>query len=254
VDFADGASAIVAYWYPMEWLTPLAAELARRGEAEVVQEGSATTGLVRVSEESLHPKHIHDRPEQPSASDAVLEETIQGMTISIPPPGVYRGNGAFFCTWCTIWCGILIPFTLGFVPAAFLGLVKWNDGPRTVSPAFALCFLTPFWLVGLGSLLALCQNGYRRARLAVEGSRLTIEEHGVLGSFRREWESGSLRNVEVTAEYLSDDGPDRLKAKLRIVPAEGEPFDCLDHRPKPELEWIATRLRRQLFPRPRISS
>jgi hypothetical protein len=246
-DGIDGKTFAVCQAYPRALLLGLADELARRIPQEAVTNAGASVAPLEVGEVSLDPTEIQERPEQPANSPAIRTANAGGLTITLPPAGMRRGNGRAFLLWTLCWNGFLIPFTAFMVPAAFMGQVKWEGGNQPVNPWFCVLFLTPFWAVGFGSLFGLLHQARRRAVLAVIGDRLEIHLLSPLGNRRYEWGRDELAGIRVESTFVSDgDGGGHWKTDLCTQPHSGQPVHLLDHRKKPELEWIATELRQAL--------
>jgi hypothetical protein len=250
-DLINGKSVTICHGYPRGWLLPLAEDLARRCGHFVASDETASAEPIRMTDECSDPARIQYRPRQPTNSTAILESQPDSLTITIPSAGLVRGNSWFFVVWCAGWNGILFPLMIFSLPAAFRGEVKWEGGNETVSPFFACLFLTPFLLVGIGSLFALLHRGWRRTVIAVADDSLAIVESGLFGTRRREWSAHDLLSVRVQRERTKDaDGDTRWTIALTVQPKEGETYRLLSYRAKAELEWIATVVREALRLRP----
>ena len=123
--------------------------------------------VVGVAEESASPHDIRDRPERPVNCRAILEEQADGVTLVMPPAGVWQGTNKFIVLWTFLWCGMLLPITVGLGTAAVLGNVHDEHG-QPISPLCPILFLVPFWLVGIGFLLGVLHRGRRRVALTVD--------------------------------------------------------------------------------------
>jgi hypothetical protein len=181
---------------------------------------------------------------QPRKSTALLEHHGKDLTITCPAAGIWRGNSKFLLFWCVMWNSFVILFTLLFLPAAFRGEVKQEGTNEPVSPFFALVLLTPFWLVGVGSVLALLHRGRRWARLSVRGGQLDVEVHGLFGITRHHWSGTEIKEV------LTDVGAPGLgvnsTGNLCIVPHRGLAVGVLGYRGKQETAWMTQLVREAL--------
>jgi hypothetical protein len=250
-DLINGKSVTICHGYPREWLLPLAEDLARRCGHVVASDEAPSAEPIRVTDDCTDPARIQYRPWQPTNSTAILESQPDGLTLTIPPAGLVGGNSWFFVVWCAGWNGILFLLVLFFLPAAFRGEVKWEGRNETVSPFVACLFLTPFLLVGIGSLFALLHRGRRRTVIAVAGDSLAIVQSGLFGTRRHEWSARDLLSFHVRSESTKDaDGDTRWTIALTVQPKQGETYRLLSYRAKAELEWIATVVREALRLRP----
>jgi hypothetical protein len=224
---------------------PLAEDLAKRCQHAAAEAGIVTPGILPVSEESLDPSVIVDRPQQPVASTAVLEQTADYLTITLPAAGLIRGNNKFFLLWCTFWNGCLLIITPLSLPAAFAGKVKWDGTDNSVNPLFVCCFLTPVWIIGICCLLWLVYQARRRAAIRVAKDELTIEDVGIFSTGNHQWRRTDLASIAVVSKYTagSDGEGGTWRTDLCIEPRSATAVHLFENRPKPELEWIATLLR-----------
>ena len=235
-----GRTAAICGGYPRPWLRALADELARhcpRGAPE-----AAVPHAVTVSEASLDPLCIEDRPLRPACSPAVLEELDDGVRISIPRLGL-RGCHRFLLVWTLGWNGMLLLIVPIVVSTAAAGQVSWRDGPEKAGLAFVCLFLAPFVLVGIGAALVIRHQMVRSAVFDASPDRLTIRLEGVFGTTRHEWGREDLAAVGVESECRQSDEGSSWETRLFVRPRDGEPVRVLGHRPKDELEWVATQLR-----------
>jgi hypothetical protein len=244
-DFGNGKSATICAGYPREWLLPLAEALSRCSP-RLSYDLQAGDNQPQVSEESLNPTVVAERHGQPSNSTARLEKEGDVVTITIPPAGLFRGMSPFSLIWCLAW-NVIWPFTFFFLPAAFAGKVEVEGLGQHLHPGWAICFLVPFWLVAIGSLIALIHCARRRATFIFSAAELTIEDIGVFGRTRYSWPVNSLRSIQVESKFKSDsEGGGSWSINLVVHLQDGKPLSFLEYRPKPELEWIATTLREVL--------
>jgi hypothetical protein len=253
----EGSSPLrLAVGYPEEWLQALADDLAGRCRALPTEAaGEIVTAAVDVAEESASPRDIRDRPERPINCRATLEQRADGMTVAMPPAGVWGGNNKFVLLWTCCWCGFLLPFTLWFGAAALLGKFSDEQG-QPASPLCPLLFLVPFWLVGILFVVGILHQGRRRVTLTVDGERLLVEQVGLFGTRRSEWPRGEIAELRVVCDRCSPIGEGKNNPyypwliDLRVVPRDGAAVNVLTYREgdprKADLEWMATVLRATL--------
>jgi hypothetical protein len=181
--------------------------------------------------------------QQPRTSNALLEHHGRAdLTITCPPAGIWRGNSKFLLFGCVAWNAFVIPFTVLFLPAAFRGEVMQEGTNEPASPLFALVLLTPFWLFGIGSVLALLHNGKRWARLSVRGGQLDVDMHGLFRTTHYHLSRTEVREVRAGGNLEDDCG----KEELCIEPRRGPPVRLLGYRGKKEIAWMAQTVRRAL--------
>jgi hypothetical protein len=195
--------------------------------------------VIRRREERLRALHPNRPDDQPLASTAVLEEGRHERTITMPPAGLLRGCGCFVFVWTVLWNSFVALATPLFLVMAFQGKVQAQGGQGNVPPGLIVLFLTPFWLIGLGSALAIVYRGRRHARLTSSGDSLTFEEFTPFGSTRYEWGREKVADVRVT-------GPAAGQPQL-VIASPGQPDrEILGYRDRAELTWIAAVVREQL--------
>jgi hypothetical protein len=192
---------------------------------------------MRRREARLRARHPHLAPGQPVASTAVLEEGPEAQKITFPAPGLLRGCGCFMFLWSAMWNSFLLLATPLFLVGAFQGKVQ--GAPGNLQPVWIVLFLTPFWLIGVGSALAIVKRGRRHARVRVSGDGLVFEEFTPLGGTRYEWGREKVTDVRVGSSL---GGQPRL-----VVASSGQPDrEILAYRDRAELVWLAAVVRQRL--------
>jgi hypothetical protein len=204
--------------------------LAGREEPEL--EWMAT--VLHCALDVLHPNAVRERSEQPADSKAVLETHADGLTITVPPAGVWRGSKGLFSSSLLVLAFTLV---LGGVVAAAIGgrmeEVGWRELVLLLFPA-----------VGIGMLLGAINMGTRRAVFAVVGETLMARQTGIFGSKRRKWKREQIADIR-TGRSRMDSNRTRV-IELQIVRHSGKKFRMLAGREVPELQWLATVLRSAL--------
>jgi hypothetical protein len=243
----------LALGYPEEWLQALADDLARKCRALPAEAaGELAAAEVGVAEESASPHDIRDRPDRPVNCRAFLEERADGVTVVLPPAGVWRGGNRFLVLGTFLWYGILLPFTIVFGTAVLGGNLHDKLG-RPVPPQGPLVVLGLIWMVSIGLLLSVLHPGRRRVTLTVDRERLRVAQSGLFGTRRSEWPRAAIAELRVVCDRRSRIGEGKQNPyypwliDLRIVPRDGPAVNvvtCREGDPrKAELEWMATVLR-----------
>jgi hypothetical protein len=262
-----GGQGMLAWGYAPELLRPLAAALTESGNMALVrigQEGTIFSPDAAVSDdedpddEDLEDEDLDDEDEaekseedwsdagdapgdlepaltQPAGSKIAVDEFEGGLTMQVPPAGLWKGtSGMFF--FALIWNGFMTVFTSAVVCG---GLNAENKPDETALWIFPLV-LSLFWAVGIGVLLGALNMGRRTAMFAIAGGNLLVMQKGIFGTKRREWP------VEEVSSIIT--GPSGMKVNDREVPqlqihASGEKLGLLTGRDVAELEWLACELR-----------
>jgi hypothetical protein len=179
-------------------------------------------------------------PGQPLTSNARMEESQGRLHIELPPLGLRRAGGCFLLLWCLGWNGMVLLFTAVFLPAAFAGQVEWNNGPETVSPWFAMLFLSPFWAIGLGLMTFLIHRGRRTATITLADGRLAVHEQTLFGARDRSWPAKEIEDLRL--EVSRDTSPPQYSVAVHAL--KQPPARLFRYRPKEETLWLAGVLRR----------
>jgi hypothetical protein len=208
--------------------------------------GKLVSPLISKQMERRRDRLLRENParpsDQPLASNARVEKSGDHMMIELPPLGLRRAGGCFLLMWCFGWNGFVLIFTAVFLPAAFANQVEWNGGPDTVSPWFAMLFLTPFWAIGLGMLTFLIHRGRRTANITVADGRLTIHEQTLFGAREHSWPIKEIEDVRL--EVSRDTSPPQYS--VTVQSRDESPTRLLHYRPKEETIWLAGVLRRAM--------
>jgi hypothetical protein len=243
----DIKEMVVAPGFPHELTVRLASQLAEHIEAEAIISAGAAR-KVTVAETSIepargmdeqHPIASHEEtPHQPTNSDATIERRDDGITIHVPPSGLWKGSKGLFA-FAILWNGFISIFVV-LVILSLIGVL-----PRDVdSSPWAALFLVPFLAVGVGLLLVAINMGRRFAIIATAGSRVMIVRQTIFGSQRREWSADQIDEIVC--------GPSGLEVneqpvyELQVHPMRGKKYGLLSQRERGELNWMAAELRRAL--------
>jgi len=231
IEFEHGKPRFLVLGYPHDWLQALAEDLSIRVGATAVFVGNPAVELVDASTNEPQSLDVH---EQPAGSRVQVEERGAGVSLQVPPAGLWRGSkGLFF--FALLWCGFMVFFTANTASSVFKpGRIQW---------AFA-AFIVGFWAIGIGLVTAAVRLGRRSATLEVDASRLRVETRGLFGMRQREWIRGDLTAIRADASGMEVN--DHPLIELQIHPRSGKKVGLLAGRNEEELRWIATRLRRAL--------
>ena len=174
---------------------------------------------------------VHDVEEQPAKSRVQCAVVLDGLTFSIPRPGLLPTMGiwAFALFWNIFLAGMTAAF--GFAGALQESL-------------FAAFLLGIFWCVGVGIIGVAVHMTIHRAEIAVAGDRLLVIRTGLFGTKRNEWARDELAAIRAGASgsKLNNDS----FMQLQIVPKTDKQVALLTGRDERELAWLATLLRRAL--------
>ena len=171
----------------------------------------------------------------PEGSAITVERFPDGLTINIPPAGLWGGSRGFF-SFALIWNGIMLAITAVLV----LAMLRGNGKQEKIAWA-APAFMSLFWLVGIGMLLGAINMGRRRAAIAVTGGTLLVIQTGLLGSRQRDWEPGDVEAVRAGPSGMTVN--DEPVLELQIFDGGASKFGLLAGRSDEELEWLASELR-----------
>jgi hypothetical protein len=221
--------------FPPKLLLPLAEELARRCNVEMEQKVGELAKPVEVVQH-LTPEDL-DPPvdlKQPDESDIEVEEAANGVTLKVPPAGVWEGSGGLLI-FSVFWNGFM---------AIITGAMIFADGPKGKDLFIVVPFIGLFWAVGIAMALGAINIGKRRAVLAVVGDRLLAMQTGIFGGKRQQWQKEEILDIRSGPSGVEVN--DEPVIELQIVPMKGKKFGMLSGRKEEELRWIAVKLRHAL--------
>jgi hypothetical protein len=265
VRLQGGGQGMLAWGYAPELLRPLGEALTERGNAALARSGQPASigppGKI-ASDEDLDDEDLdegdlgdegdedsdwsaaseNDAPDlepalaQPAGSQIAVEKFEGGLTIRVPPAGLWKGtSGMFF--FAVLWNGFMTVFTSAVICG---GLNAENKPDETALWVFPL-FLLLFWSVGIGLLLGSLNMGRRRAMFAVAAGKLLVMQQGIFGTKRREWPVEDIEGIATGPSGMKVN--DRDVPQLQIKSTSGEMLGLLTGRDSQELEWLACELR-----------
>ena len=245
---SDIKDLVMAPGYPRDLLEELANHVAEEIQAEAVIPKSDDDGPdaiaatrerqveVRVGDldDPSHAKNLV--PTQPTASDATIERGPDGITITVPPAGLWKGSKGLFC-FSLIWNGIISTvFVLATLSA--LGVLESGEGKSWM----LLLFLIPFVAVGVGTMLMAINMGRRRAIIGTGAEQLFIVRESIFGRRQHQWRSDEIQEICCGPSGMEvNDDP---VYELQIHPCHGKKVGLLGQRTTDEIEWIAAELNR----------
>jgi hypothetical protein len=174
---------------------------------------------------------------QPAGSQIVVERFADGLTLQVPPAGLWRGTGGLF-VFAILWNSII-----GIITAVMLGAF-FGDAMGDKSIWILPLFLSVFWLAGIGILLGSLNMGRRRAAIAVTGGTLMVIQTGIFGSKQRDWPPGDVEAVRAGPSGMTVN--DEPVLELQIFDGGAHKFGLLSGRSDAELRWLAAELRQAL--------
>lgn len=235
----NGKSQILVPGYPRDWLLALANQLASQLAIDAESSGDGVTVVpVEVVDSAVLDRSEFDRFEPPAGTRIEHQSLDDGCIFTVPAPGVWKGSKGLF-GFSLLWCGFMVVFTTG-VGFAFLG----GNGPKDEARWIFPLFIVGFWAVGIGMMVASINMGRRQAAIAVTNGGLKTIVSGMFGTTRKEWPLTDLQTARKGPSGMEvNDVP---VMQLHIVPRVGSPQGLLTGLDEPELEWIATHLRRYI--------
>ncbi|MBC8351236.1 MAG: hypothetical protein H8E66_04580 [Planctomycetes bacterium] len=243
---------LIAAAYPREILVRLAEELAPRLEADVsvqsttinrqpsqLTESESTARIIEVVEGPIEKDVLPTIPDQPADSTATIDRRPYGITIEIPPVGLWKGSkGLFF--FAMIWNAFMSIFVVvGVLGAAGVIQVE-GDGP----PWMMLLLSLPFVAVGVALLTSAVNMGRRHATIATADDLVMVIRHSIFGKSTREWSVGQIEEIRCGNSGIEvNNTPVK---ELQILPTSDKKFGCLSQLDDAEIVWIAAELNQAL--------
>jgi hypothetical protein len=179
------------------------------------------------------------RNNPPPGSSLAVDRFPDGLTIQVPPAGLWRGSQGLFVI-ALLWNGIIAVITFVLMGVLLGGADKNADKLVWVFPLF----LSIFWAVGIGLLLGALNMGRRKAAIAVTGGTLMVIQTGLFGSKQRDWPPGDVEAVRAGPSGMTVN--DKPVLELQIFDGGAHKFGLLAGRTDEELEWLARELRAAL--------
>ncbi len=229
-EMQGGAPFLLVPGYPAELLRSLADKLASAlpaGNPSSVLETDAPAVEVVESEAG---KAVEDvEVPMPAGTDITLRRERNGLAISVPPRGLWKGSqGLFF--FSLFWNGFMVVFTLAMLQGK--------------APLPACLFLLLFWAIGLGLLFGSIQMARRRVLLAVVNDVLACRSMGPFGTKERRLQLAEIETIRVGPSGVEVNH--RPVMELQFISRSGQKTGILSNRSREEQEWLAWVLRQYL--------
>ena len=161
-------------------------------------------------------------PVQPIGSIATIQRQEFGITIEIPPAGLWKGSKGIFC-FALLWNAVISIF--------IVVLQHW----------IIMVIMIPFFAFGVGLLIAAINMGRQHATIATADDLVMIVRHSpIFGKLTREWSASQIQSIQCGDSGMElNDVPIK---ELQIIPNDGKKFGCLSQLDDDELVWIAAEL------------
>jgi hypothetical protein len=176
--------------------------------------------------------------EQPLDSDVIVERFSEGITLRVPPIGVWSANAGLF-TGGIICLVVTLGFTILFAAAGM------SQGAGFFgSIGLSILMMSIFWL---GSAVMLYQGwkiGTREYGVAVIDDTLIVMKTEFGRTRKFEWPTNEISSVRVGESGIEVN--DEEIPELQIHGAKGKLHSMLLGRKSVELQWMATLLRQTL--------
>ncbi len=230
----SGKSKVLVPGYRRDLLLAFANTLATQ---LAVESASAEAAVIPVDVIDATDAHREIERYEPPAGTTIEHQSMDdGCIFTVPAPGVWKGSKGLF-GFSLLWCGFMVVFTIG-VGFAFAGGNAPKDEAQWIFPLFII----GFWTVGIGMMVAAINMGRRQAAIAVTNGGLKTIVSSMFGTTRKEWPLTDLQTARKGPSGM--DVNDVPVMQLHIVPRDGAHYGLLTGLDEPELEWIATHLRR----------
>jgi hypothetical protein len=185
------------------------------------------------SQETLPP--FRERREQPAGSKITVAETLEGLTLTLPPIGLGHRTPRFFFSVAAYVAAVVAVVGGGFLEGS-------RDEPMMLWVALGIFALMGTIVVGL--VIEGVRVAGRRGVLTVSADQLLISQVDPFGSRQGQWSRSELADVRVGPP--TGDADTRPRWALRIYPKQGQPAAFLAGRDAAELQWLATVVRLRL--------
>ncbi len=238
---------ILAAGYPCAMVERMAHVLAERlendGRAKLFDDARGRVKVVEYSpddEDKPDEQREAARLEPPVGARSTLDQRDDGLTITVPPGGFFKGTKGLGC-FAVLWNLFVGAFVVVMVLSA-LGVIPGEDG---AGPGWLVfLFMLPFVAVGVGMMLFAVNMGRRQAIIDVVGDVLLISYEGLFGTKQHEWPADAVEKIIVGPSGMQVNNQPVME--LQVHRREGGKVGLLGQLDDEELEWIALILRRGL--------
>jgi hypothetical protein len=173
--------------------------------------------------------------DEPVGTTIRVEPTSDGLTITVPPAGVWKGSKGLF-SFALLW----IAFTAVF---AVLTVIV----PPATGKGLQVPFLlgsTLFVAIGFTMLAFAVNAGRRLAIFDVVGDTLLVNRKNLFGLRQHEWPRERLQRVGIGPSGVEIN--DRPVMELQVVDTDDCKTGLLSERSDEEIRWVAHLVRRGL--------
>jgi hypothetical protein len=227
-EVSTGKPFLMAIAYPYEVLRPLADTLAASlslGRSTTEEEAP---GIEVVEQEAGAPPADTEIP-RPAGTNIVCRAEPQGLAISVPPRGLWKGSqGLFF--FSLLWNGSMVLMTV---------LTARGHAPVPV-----YLFLSLFWAIGLGLLAGAIHMGKRKVMIAVVNDVLACRTIGPFRTSERKVPLAGIDTIRVGPSGMEVN--DRPVMEVQIIPRQGRKIGLISNVTMDEMNWLAWTLRQPL--------
>jgi hypothetical protein len=167
---------------------------------------------------------------QPAGSRIVVQAQSNGIAISVPPAGIWKGARGLLFFGLT-WLGMT---------SVFLTVVI-----RSHAPVGIVLFLGIFVAIGIAMLGAAVKSGRQRVLLAVMDNRLAYQAISPFGTTRRQISGADIEDIRVGPSGTVVNGRPILEMQIQLTKGQGK-IGLLSQYSTAELTWLASLLRSTL--------
>jgi hypothetical protein len=175
--------------------------------------------------------------EQPPGSTVEVDARPDGITLRVPPAGLWKGSAGLF-KFGIIWTTFTAIMTTVFL------ITSIGQGMDAFGLLGFVIFMGLFWAAGGIMLLCGWSMGTRESVVAVVPESLMVMQTGLRGPKRLEWPRHEITKVCVGPSGIEVN--DVALQELQIHGPKGKLFGMLAGRDERELIWMATMLRQSL--------
>lgn len=244
-DYREGRARSLCWGYPADFLEQLGKLLMD----ELSREPGSESSLLPVTSDNEFTDQVSSRGNQPSNSTAVVRSQDDQLIVDLSRASIWRCiNPAVLSVLC-IWNGLLA-FVAGVQLISAISVFAGNPpvgDPGDESTVWQRAmFSIPFYAIGAGSLIYWFAMSRRWSRIVVSPEQLQVSEQKLWQTKTTSWPVDQIADVRAWSQVHEGEETLTWSHGLAIEPREGIPFKFLDWRPKSEVEWLATLLRRAL--------
>lgn len=240
-EFTKGKQIWMAIGYPLSLLATLANDISLKIETYGYKAPVDIPIDKDNDEEEVErntKRRIAEPLERPSGSKVQLKRTDTGLTLTIPPAGLWRGSKGMF-GMAVSWCVFMTVFSGFTVIGPLIGATK----PNPSIWIFAI-FCVGFWAIGIGLMLGAINMGRRRAIIDIVDDVILINRQNLFGFKQHEWNREQLKDIRIGRSGMSVNNKSVME--LQFHPNKGEKLGLFSGRDEEELNWMADVLARQL--------